>query len=175
MDLFHAPPRYVIDTCSIIDLRLWYPPTMAEGVWEALGGLLDERVVVSVEEVLEELKVQEDRVAEWAQEHADAFLPIDTDLQRAAKGILREYPDLIDPKKRKSSADPFVIGAAKLFGAAVVTEEKPSLAPARPKIPNVCSRLNIEWLRVVELFGREGFHFVLSDGAASGHERNEFR
>jgi len=173
VDLFKDAPTYVIDTCSIIDLRVWYPPEMAGDVWEVLGRLLDNGVVASVEEVLEELKVQEDRVLEWAMRHRGAFLPIDVDLQRETKRILEAYPQLIDPKRRKSSADPFVIAAAQLYGATVVTEEKPSRPPARPKIPNVCQGLELECIRIVELFRREGYRFVLASETVDSDGRDD--
>lgn len=163
-DLFSENARYVIDTCSLIDLNRWYPPTMAGGVWEKVDQLMQAGVLVSVEEVLEELKTQEDPVFRWAKKRKRGFLPLGTDLQRAAKDLLRTHPTLVDHKKRKSTADPFVVGAAKLLGAAVVTQETPSGRGERPKIPNVCHNLSIECISIVTMLEREGLRLVQLKG-----------
>ena len=110
----------------------------------------------SVDEVKIELDAQDDYVAEWAGKNEQMFVPLEEDIQIAARNLLADHPTLVDLRKRKGSADPFLIGAAQSRGGVVVTEEKPSGGPGRVKIPNVCDALNIECVPLLELIKREG-------------------
>lgn len=67
-----------------------------------------------------------DDVSAWANEHSDLFLELDAAIQRRTKEILAQFPNLVDLKRKKSSAGPFLIAAAVEKGAVVVTQEKPS-------------------------------------------------
>jgi hypothetical protein len=69
--------------------------------------------------------------------------------------ILAAHPNLVDLRRRKSEADPFVIGCVIVHDCGVVTEEKKSGGPDRPKIPNVCDARGIEWFGVLEMLRRE--------------------
>lgn len=77
-------------------------------------------------------------------------------MQVSARAILATYPTLIDVKKRKSSADPFLIAAAIVHKAAVVTEERPSGGPGKVKIPDVCREMKIPCMTLLEMMLREG-------------------
>jgi len=151
-----APPGYVIDTCSLTALRRVYPEDVFPGVWDKLDKIAESGLLISTEEVYEELKVQEDVVFQWAKNHSTIFQPLDEITQREVKNILARHPDLIDLKKKKSSADPFLIACAKVNSCAVVTEERSSGAALRPKIPDVCRYERIVCISLLELFRREG-------------------
>jgi Domain of unknown function (DUF4411) len=69
----------------------------------------------------------------------------------AMKAILKTHGRLVDNKKHRSVADPWVIAHAQVEGAIVVTEEQESNGKS-PKIPDVCSALGILCIRTVELF-----------------------
>jgi len=151
-----APPGYVIDTCSLTALRRVYPKDVFPGVWDKLDKMAESGLLISTEEVYEELKVQEDVVFQWAKNHSAIFMPLDEITQNEVKNILAKHPELIDLKKRKSSADPFLIACARVNACAVVTEEKTSGGSQRPKIPDVCRDEKIECISLLELFRREG-------------------
>jgi len=149
-------PKYAVDTCALTTLRRSYPPDIFMPVWDFIGELADKHVICSVDEVLEELKVQDDEVLEWAKAHPDMFEPLDSEIQLQAKKILSTHTGLYDHKKRKSSADPFLIALTVLRKCALVTEENPSTDPQRPKIPNVCRDYQVECIRLLEMLRREG-------------------
>ena len=62
-------------------------------------------------------------------------------------------------RKNRSTADPFVIAVAEVNGVTVVSGEIPSNNPRKPKIPDVCSAMGIKHIRLLELFGLEGWKF----------------
>jgi hypothetical protein len=149
-------PKYTIDTCSLTAMRSVYPPDVFPGAWTKLDNLADAGVLVSIEDVLEELKHQEDDVCDWARKHPSIFHALDGPVQQKVREILRTHGNLVDIKRRKSGADPFVIAHAILNKCIVVTEEKPSGGPDKSKIPDVCKAYNVECIRVLDMFRREG-------------------
>ncbi len=150
-------PKYIVDTCSFTAMRRVYPSDVFPGVWARLDALVANSVVVSIDQVLEELRVQDDTVTEWADAHANIFLPLDAPIQTKASEILRKFPDnFVDLKKRKSGADPFVVAAAIVKACIVVTEEKKSGGPEKVKIPDVCRAFGIESIALLEMLRREG-------------------
>lgn len=148
-------PRYTIDSCSLIQLRRVYAYDVFPVVWDKLGDLADQGIVISVEDVYEELKVQDDVVFDWATQHPHMFLPLDGIIQIKASQVLDTYPNLIDLKKKKSGADPFVIAAALVYSCAVVTEEDLSRSPKLSKIPDVCKAYGIKCINLLELLRLE--------------------
>ena len=156
VDLFTASARYVVDTCSFTEMKRRYPRDVFPSAWDKLEALAEAGVFVSLDEVLDELSFEDDEVLAWAVEHGSVFLPLDDDIQLAAKEILKSFPKLLNMKKKKSSADAFVVGAAKAYGYTVVTEEKPSGGPDRPKIPDVCRAIAVQCIGVLEMLRREG-------------------
>jgi hypothetical protein len=88
---------------------------------------------------------------------APMFLPLDAPIQTKAKEILARFPTgFLDLRKRKSGADPFIVAAAIVKNAAVVTEEKRSGGPDKVKIPDVCASFRVECFPLLELLRREG-------------------
>lgn len=148
--------KYTIDTCSLTKLRTVYPKDVFPSVWDKMGDLADTGILISTEEVYEELKTQDDDVLEWADAHRNIFLELDEQIQREAINILNLHPKLIDIKKHKSGADPFVISTAIIKSCTVVTEEKPSGGPNKPKIPDVCKDFNVKCIVLLDLLRIEG-------------------
>lgn len=156
MNPAEAGRLYVIDTCSLTELRRTYPRKGFPHVWALVDKLASEGRLISVEEVAIELEAYDDEVSEWAADHEAVFLPLSEKIQIAARLVLARFPTLVDVKKRKSSADPFVIATAIVNGAVVVTEEKPSGGPPKVKIPDVCKAMNIECLPLLQMLLAEG-------------------
>ena len=149
-------PKYTIDTCSLTEMRRVYPPDVFPGAWKKLGSLADSGILVSIEEVSEELKHQEDDVYEWACQHSSIFHPLDGPVQKQARKILSTHANLVDLKRRRSGADPFLIAHAIISKCTVVTEEKPSGGPDKFKIPDVCRAYHIECIKILDMFRKEG-------------------
>ena len=92
---------------------------------------------------------------EWARANGLVFVPLEQDIQLEARNILATYPTLIDIRKGKGSADPFLVAAAKVRGGIIVTEENHSGGPPTKKIPDVCEVLQVPCIKLIELFRRE--------------------
>jgi hypothetical protein len=133
-----------------------YPRDVFPSAWMKLDELASNGALISSEQVLEELRVQDDGAHEWALRKKDIFWPLDAPIQKHATLILAKYGTLIDLRKRKSGADPFVVATAIQSSSCVVTEERPSGGPGRVKIPDVCKAYKVECICLLEMLRREG-------------------
>jgi hypothetical protein len=133
-----------------------YPLDVFPGAWALLENLAASGSLVSSDEVPTELRNEDDDVYAWAKGHETIFLPLSHEVQNKAKEILRTHPNLVDLKKRKSGADPFLIATAVLLNCSLVTEEKPSGGPNRSKIPDVCRYYHVDCFGILEMLRREG-------------------
>jgi hypothetical protein len=104
--------------------------------------------IAAVQDVLIELETQDDEVCKWAKQHL-TFVSLETQIQEAATEILARFPQLVNPHRSRSVADPFVIALAKVRGLTVVTAERPSGSGQKPVI-----RKNVVRQRFPFIFGR---------------------
>jgi hypothetical protein len=151
---------YCFDTSAFINgwHRYYHPENFP--VWSDIEELSLQGRVIATEEVLVELEKQEDdEVFAWAIARPHIFRPIDEQIQIVTRDILREHPRLVDNRKLRSRADPFVIALAQIEGAAVVTYEDYSHNATKPKIPNVCQALHIPWMTLLHLIKQEGWRY----------------
>jgi len=153
--------KYCIDTSALMDAWVrWYPPEVFPSLWDAMDALIDDRRLISSEEVLHELERKEgDTLHAWAKEREQVFLPLDDNIQACPSEIMTSHPRLVDERTGKSFADPWVIATAEVNGCGVVTGEKGTGTPDRPKIPDVCQARNILCVGIVELIRKERWHF----------------
>jgi len=144
---------YVIDTCSLTALPRVYPADIFRPVWDKIEGLIDEGALISCEDVFLELEAQDDQLHDWAKQQKEKgfFLPLTIDIQARTKEVLKSHPNLLDLKKRKSSADAFLIALALICDATVVSEEKPSGGPEKSKIPDVCAYYSVRCITLIEM------------------------
>lgn len=148
-------PKYVIDTCSLTTLRRVYPKENFKSVWDKISSLAKNNILISTEEVFEEIKQNDDEILKWAKEHDHIFFPHTKEIQLLVKKILVSHTNLFDAKNKKSTADPFLIAVAIINNCALVTEEKPSGGPNKYKIPDVCKDYNVECIDLLTLLKRE--------------------
>ncbi len=73
--------------------------------------------------------------------------------------ILAGYERLVDTRKNRSAADPFVIALAMANGCGVVTAEAATGKADRPNIPDVCTGVGIRCLGLLEFFRELGWRF----------------
>ena len=132
-----------------------YPPDVFPTMWNNMENLAADFGIVTPEEVRVELERKDDAVLKWILGRPHVLIPIDASIQLAVTEILRQYPRLIDTRKGRSGADPFVIALAQIRGLPVVTYEKERGNLDRPNIPDVCNALNIESISLVDLARRE--------------------
>lgn len=152
---------YCIDTSALIDAWIrWYPEDMFPTLWENIENIIDEGKLISSEEVLNELERKEgDSLHQWAQERQGIFLPLDDNIQECARQIMTSHPQLVDGRTGKSFADPWVIATANVHGTVLVTGEKPTGSPDRPKIPDVCRDMSIKCIGFVDMIRQENWRF----------------
>ena len=150
------PVTYTVDTSSFTELRRTYPRPHFDAVWKLVEKLATEGRLLSIDEVFREIECQDDEVAEWATKHSKIFLPLDAPIQLKAREILKNHPTLVDLKKKKSGADPFLIAAAIIREATVVTQEKRSGGPPAVKIPDVCQAYKVRCIPLLEMLQAEG-------------------
>lgn len=99
--------------------------------------------------MLTELSKIDDDLYGWAKARPHIFRPIDDRVQAAMRSIMKRFDRLVDTKKGRSIADPWVVAQAQVCQAVVVTEEAPSGGKS-PKIPDVCEALGIPWTNLLE-------------------------
>ena len=152
--------KYSVDTSAIIEGWVRdFPPDLAPHAWMKIEESIDGGVLVASEEVLIELEKKHDKVYEWACKRKHMFVPTDEKIQEAVRSILRDYNRLVDTRRNRSGADPFVIALAMVKRLSVVTAENPTGRPERPKIPDVCDALGIQWLNMIALFREQEWQF----------------
>ena len=152
--------RYSVDTSALIEG--WFrkfPIDIIPGFWERLDELIQTGDLRATEEVLIELEKKHDEVFEWAKQRPELFVPIDMRIQEVVREILSDHKTLIDSRKNRPSADPFVIALARINGCKVLTEEMRSGSNKRPHIPDVCDAYNINCMNLVDLTRHHGWQF----------------
>lgn len=150
---------YCFDTSSLIEC--WtrsYPPDIFPGVWDKLNDAVAHQHVLSAEEVREELKRQDDELVKWITDRPYMFVTLDEPIQVATSAVLRDHPLLMKATKNRNGADPFVIATAQVRGLTVVTEEQGGSAN-KPKIPSVCTALDVRCIDVLTFLREQGWSF----------------
>ena len=147
--------KYIIDTCSLTAMHRVYPRDVFPSAWEKLENLAELKIIASTEDVLEEIKSQDDEILDWVNKYKEIFYPLNEEIQHEAIKVLGTHDNLNEKKKRKSGADPFVIATAMVYSCTVVTEEKPSGGPNKSKIPDVCQDYGIKCIKVLDMLRRE--------------------
>jgi len=151
---------YSVDTSAI--LHAWlraYPPANFPAFWSKLDELINTGELIATEEVLIEIERKDDDVYKWAKSRNQMFITIDQPVQLAVQQILRTHSRLLDTRKSRSSADPFVIALAKIKAGTVLTQESRSNNASKPNIPDVCSALSIPCIDLLQLIRDKGWVF----------------
>lgn len=151
--------RYCVDTSALV--AAWverYPPEIFPPLWEHVRGLIERGVLFAPDEVRTELTKRSKEVVEWLDQFDDFFLPTDEAVLLSVSEVLGQFPKLVMERKVAFAADPFVISAAKLNGATVLTEEGFGSA-GKPKIPFVCRESGVECCNLLELIRKH--HWVI--------------
>ena len=152
--------KYSIDTSAILDgWARYYSPDVFPALWDKLDELIKSGDLRATEEVLVELKKQDDAVYKWVHARQEMFCPLDEPVQLAAMQVLGKHPRLVDNRLNRTSADPFVIALAQVNSCMLITGERPSTSLAKPKIPDVCIDLNIPWSNMLGLFRQQNWVF----------------
>lgn len=132
---------FVIDTCSIIEIRrtaLRIPRAKQPEIYNAFTALVDEGILVYPKKVLGELERQTAKISEkrrdlpyeWAKKNAETACRFDIDYEKLREALAVEgVEDLLDPDKPGvEAADPYVLGLAHQLRPehepSVITEDR---------------------------------------------------
>lgn len=153
--------RYSFDTSAFLEAwRRRYPPDVFPAVWQRFHEIIEKGELGASEEVLLEIEKRDDDVHGWVKERkTKLFVPIDENQQRHVSEILEKHERLVDTRKNRSAADPFVIAVAIVEGCTVVTAEVATGKPEKPNIPDVCSAMGVRSIDLLEFFREQGWRF----------------
>jgi hypothetical protein len=150
----------VFDTSSLIGAWVrTYPPDLFPGVWDNLDALAGAGNLLAPEDVLEELRTQDDELLGWVKARSELIVvPTSRALLLEARAVLADHPGLTKAGTGRGRADPFVIALAALRGCTVVTQEQGGTA-SRPRIPYVCNERNVDCMAMLDVIRAEGWRF----------------
>lgn len=153
---------YSIDTSALIDgLERYYPAARFPSLWARVDELIANGRFLLSEEVWEEVQVKDAAAREWCNQRRkeDIVVPTDVAVARAVQEVNGASPRLVMNLKGRNRADPFVIAVARVRGCTVVTGEASDGTADRPRIPYVCTLMNIDCIRLLDLINRENWTF----------------
>lgn len=155
--------RYVFDTCAFIVIGHYFPSAFPS-FWKVMNKYVKAGNIFSVREVANELENNntEPHLANWKQNNKTIFrTPGDLETTFVAEIFkIPKFQELIRKKELQVGrpvADPFIIAAAKVHDAWVVTQEK--FKPNGARIPNVCRHFKVGCIDVQGLMKRENWSF----------------
>ena len=151
--------QYVFDTNIFITLQRKQPMDTYPIVWEKMGQLMEDGIVISSREVYDEIIPGKDTLAEWVKQRKEYFLPTTTYIQQLTRDILYKHRGLVEGGKKANSADPFVIALARQKNATVVTEEGKNGSLSAPQIPDVCEKEQIDCIDFITFLRRNAVSF----------------
>jgi hypothetical protein len=151
---------YVFDTSALIGAWVRsYPPDLFPALWDHMDALATAGRLLIPEEVLDELKAQDDDLLAWVKTRAlNVVVPTSRAIMLEARDLLQDYPALTKAGTGRGRADPFVIALAALRSVPVVTQEQGGSA-SKPRIPYVCQRRGIDCMGALDVIRSEGWRF----------------
>ena len=160
---------YCIDTSALVDMRIVYPLRNFPSVWEKFRKLVQDKRLISPNQVFKEVEKRDDELRNWTRQHRQMFGELNQQQQGFVKEILQKFPNLINSLKTTEDADPFVIAPAlserkkqkqDLFKREyiVVAHEKQKKG-GRPKISDVCTAYGIKCIWAWNIIENEGWKF----------------
>ena len=138
---------YCLDSnILIVPWNSYYSPDFCGPFWETITSLGQAGKLFIPAVVRDEIDEQDDELAEWLR--ARPFLVRETTARvgQCLRQLYNHDPShvsLVDAKRGRSRADPWVIAHAMAHNATVVTKEKKETNPNSTviRIPNVCANL----------------------------------
>ena len=140
-------PTYCLDSNVLIQAwQKYYSPKYCPSYWDVLNELGSEDVIFIPSMVYDEIVKTDDDLSEWLKASYIKVNPITSDVTQILTSIYAADPNhkhLVDSKKGRSLADPWVIAHAIKENAIVVTKEEKvtALNSTKIKIPNVCDNM----------------------------------
>jgi len=156
---------YCLDSNVLIQAwQKYYSPVYCPTYWDVLNELGDEDKIFIPSMVYDEIVITDDDLSDWLKKSNIKVKPITSDVTQTLKSIYAADPShkhLVDNKKGRSLADPWVIAHAIKESAIVVTKEEKvtALNSKKMKIPNVCENMGIDWITDYQMVEQLGIKF----------------
>jgi hypothetical protein len=163
------PPRsdkYCLDANVLIQAwQNYYSPRFCPDYWNVLNELGHSGIIFLPENVSEEITRTDDDLAKWVKESKIEKKPIDEVVSKCLQEIYAKDPlhkFLVDNRKNRSLADPWVIAHAMKENACVVTKEGKvtALTAKNVRIPNVCENMIVRWINDSDFVAEIGIEFA---------------
>jgi hypothetical protein len=151
-----------VDTSALMDWHdRFYPPDVFPTLARLIADLASDGRFRSVELVADEIgAIGSADLRLWTRAHRSLFEVTSAHLAEAL-AIEGRFPGLKDPHAQFDEADAYVIAAAQLANAVVVTAETPAAHKRKPKrslyIPDVCAALGMPCISNLGMMRREGW------------------
>lgn len=150
--------KYVIDTCSLVDIQNEDDPAK---VWSGLYGLIQvgklktsAMAYPEIERMAASGKIPNAAYLKLKELRPIFAIPDDELLLEAGK-IIASHPQIPLWRDVGNPADPWIIAAAKMNGWTVVTEENDTGPKKNRRIPWVCDKEGVKWMRLSGLIKKE--------------------
>ncbi len=147
-----ASNKYFLDANVLIQAwQKYYSPKICPDYWERLNELGSKGIISLPEMVYEEISRTEDDLSDWLKKSDIKKVKITESVTSCLKDIYsknEKHKLLVDNRKGRSLADPWLIAHAMSENAIVVTKEI-LITQANSKtirIPNVCSNMGVRWI-----------------------------
>jgi hypothetical protein len=160
------PQPYCLDSNVLIQAWLeYYSPKISPTYWDVMNRLGKAKRIFIAESVYEEIARTEDDLSRWLKESDIEVHKADGKIGELLRKIYAADPShqhLVDNRKGRSLADPWVIAHALAVNACVVTKENIILQGGRGKvkIPNVCRNMNIRCINDFEFVKELRIQFI---------------
>ena len=158
-------PTYCLDSNLLIQAwQKYYSPKFCPSYWEILDELGSEERIFVPSMVYDEIVRTDDELSDWLKNSNIKSKAITTEVTEILKSIYdadTNHKHLVDSKKGRSLADPWVIAHAIKEQATVVTKEEKvtALNSTKIKIPNVCDNMGVKWINDYKMVEHLGLKF----------------
>lgn len=153
--------KYCFDSSALIQSwRDHYRPNSFKPLWDRIGGMIEEEIILIPNEVRREVGAGNDELVLWLKQYASRIIPISKEQVEVVSEIVNKYQMVSQYNKpRPYHADPFVVALGKITSSIVVTYETPGGNPLNPKIPSLCKEFGVKWCNFNGFFENEGWTF----------------
>lgn len=158
--------KYCLDSNVLIQAwQKYYSPNYCQSYWDVLNDLGNQGIIFIPEMVYEEITRTDDDLSEWLKSSMIEVKTIDAEVTKCLKNIYSadsNHKHMVDSKKGRSLADPWVIAHAMKEQATVVTKEEKITAinSNKIKIPNVYDKMNVRWINDFEFVAELNIQFT---------------
>lgn len=147
--------RYSLDSDVLIQAWRDYPIEHFPKVWRSLEELGRKKILGIVDVVYSELEKGGDELFDWFKKRKDHFVvPTNSNIEKKVTYLVNTYNNfgLITGK---NEGDPYVVALAMVEQCLVVTNESMSNDLNGPKIPDVCRKEGVHWIKIVDIIKNE--------------------